>query len=302
MNDHVARPAPPETARTSVRFDADCRNRAGLAAPGSGAHRGATAGPAVLRTANRAPPVLTDAASVDCAPSDAADINAATRTGCLMTIFEVARSHMIESQLRPNKVTDDRVLNAFASIKRELFVPEHLRPVAYIDEDLPLGGGRYLMQPMVAARLLQAAAIARTEAALIVGAGTGYEAALTAMLARNVLALEQDPDLARHARTALVEHAIASVTVVEGPLHEGYRPRAPYDVILFGGAVAETTQDINAQLAEGGRLLAVIKPVNGVGRATMATRTGGVLAQRVIFGAATPLLPGFVPKPAFEFC
>ncbi|MBV8507893.1 MAG: protein-L-isoaspartate O-methyltransferase, partial [Alphaproteobacteria bacterium] len=170
------------------------------------------------------------------------------------------------------------------------------------DEDLPLGGGRYLMEPMVAARLLQAAAIARTDAALIVGAGTGYEAALTAMLARNVLALEQDPDLARHARTALVEHAIASVIVVEGPLQQGYRPRAPYDVILFGGGVAEAPLDINAQLAEGGRLLAVIKSANAVGRATMTTRTGGVLAHRVIFDAATPFLPGFTPKPAFEFC
>lgn len=219
-----------------------------------------------------------------------------------MSVFEVARSHMLESQLRPNKVTDDRVLNAFATIRRELFVPEHLRPVAYIDEDLPLGGGRYLMEPMVAARLLQAAAIARTDAALIVGAGTGYEAALTAMLARNVLALEQDTDVARHARTALVEHAIASVNVVEGPLHQGYRPRAPYDVILFGGAVAEPPQDINAQLAEGGRLLAVIRPGNAVGRATMTTWTGGVLAHRVIFDAATPFLPGFAPKPAFEFC
>jgi protein-L-isoaspartate(D-aspartate) O-methyltransferase len=219
-----------------------------------------------------------------------------------MAAFEVARSHMLESQLRTNKVTDDRVLNAFGSIRRELFVPEHLRPVAYIDEDLPLGGGRYLMEPMVAARLLQAAAIARTDTALIVGAGTGYEAALAAMLARNVLALEEDPELARHARTALVEHAIASVSVVEGPLREGYRPRAPYDVILFGGAVAETPPDINAQLAEGGRLLAVVKPVNAVGRATLATRTGGVLAQRVIFDAATSFLPGFAPKPAFEFC
>jgi protein-L-isoaspartate(D-aspartate) O-methyltransferase len=219
-----------------------------------------------------------------------------------MSVFEVARSHMLESQLRPNKVTDDRVLNAFASIRRELFVPEHLRPVAYIDEDLPLGGGRYLMEPMVAARLLQAATIARTDAALIVGAGTGYEATLTAMLARNILALEEDPDLARHARTALVEHAIASVSVVEGPLQQGYRPRAPYDVILFGGAVAETPQDINAQLAEGGRLLAVIKSVNTVGRATLTTRTGGVLAHRVIFDAATPFMPGFAPKPGFEFC
>jgi protein-L-isoaspartate(D-aspartate) O-methyltransferase len=219
-----------------------------------------------------------------------------------MAVFEVARSHMLESQLRPNKVNDDRVLNAFATIRRELFVPEHLHPVAYIDEDLPLGGGRYLMEPMVAARLLQAAAVARTDAALIVGAGTGYEAALTAMLARNVLALEEDPELARHTRTALVEHAIASVSVVEGPLREGYRLRAPYDVILFGGAVAEMPQDINTQLAEGGRLLAVVRPVNAVGRATLATRTGGVLARRVIFDAATPFLPGFAPKPAFEFC
>jgi protein-L-isoaspartate(D-aspartate) O-methyltransferase len=209
---------------------------------------------------------------------------------------------MLESQLRPNKVTDDRVLNAFASIRRELFVPEHLRPVAYIDEDLPLGGGRYLMEPMVAARLLQEASIARTDAALIVGAGTGYEAALTAMLARSVLALEEDPELARRARAALVEHAIASVSVVEGPLREGYRPRAPYDVILFGGGVVEIPPESAAQLADGGRLLAVVKPSNGMGRATLATRTGGVLARRVIFDAATPMLPGFASRPAFEFC
>jgi protein-L-isoaspartate(D-aspartate) O-methyltransferase len=219
-----------------------------------------------------------------------------------MTPFELARSHMIESQLRTNKVTDDRVLGAFAGIRRELFVPEHLRPVAYIDEDLPLGGGRYLMEPMVAARLLQAAAFVRTDTVLVVGAGTGYEAALTAMLARNVFALEEDTELARYARAALVEHSIASVTVVEGPVHAGYRPRAPYEVILFGGAIAQIPAEITAQLAESGRLLAVVRPANGVGRATLATRTGAVLARRVIFGASTPMLPGFAPKPAFEFC
>src|SRR5437764_2497094 len=156
-----------------------------------------------------------------------------------MTVFKVARSHMIESQLRPNKVTDDRVLNAFASIRRELFVPEHLRTVAYVDEDLPLGGGRYLMEPMVVARLLQAGTIARTDSVLVVGAGTGYEVAVLASLARNVIALEENPELARRARAALVEHAIATVSIVEGPLRDGYQPRAPYDVILFGGAVAE---------------------------------------------------------------
>ena len=218
-----------------------------------------------------------------------------------MIEFGAARAHMIESQLRPNKVIDARVLGAFAGIRRELFVPEHLRAVTYIDEDLPLGGGRYLMEPMVVARLLQAAAIERTDTVLIIGTGTGCEAALAAALARNVVALEEDPELARRARAALVEHSIASVSVVEGPLRRGYRLRAPYDVILCCGAVVEVPSEIDSQLAEGGRLLAVVKSATGIGRATLRKRTGGVMAQRVLFDAATPLLPGFLPKPAFVF-
>jgi protein-L-isoaspartate(D-aspartate) O-methyltransferase len=217
-----------------------------------------------------------------------------------MTVFEAARTHMIESQLRPNKVTDGAVLDAFARIRRELFVPERLQPVAYVDEDLPIGRGRYLMEPMVAARLLQMAFPKRTDTALVVGAGTGYEAALLGLMVRAVVALEDDAELARFARAALVEEGIASVNVIEGPLPEGYRARAPYEIILFGGAVADTPNEILGQLAEDGRLLAVIKAVEtGIGRATLATRTGGVIARSVIFDAATPLLPGFMPKPAF---
>jgi protein-L-isoaspartate(D-aspartate) O-methyltransferase len=218
-----------------------------------------------------------------------------------MTEFRAARAHMIESQLRPSKVVDARVLDAFAGIRRELFVPERLRAVAYIDKDLPLGGGRYLMEPMVVARLLQAGAVKRTDTALVIGAGTGFEAALTATLAKSVVALEENPELARRGREALVEHSIASVSFVEGPLPEGYRPRSPYDVILFCGAVVEVPSEINSQLAEGGRLLAVVKSTNGIGRATLKRRTGGVIAQRVLFDAATPLLPGFLSKPTFVF-
>lgn len=218
-----------------------------------------------------------------------------------MTEFGAARAHMIESQLRPSKVIDARVLGAFAGIRRELFVSDHLRMVAYVDEDLPLGRGRFLMEPMVAARLLQAAAIERTDTVLIIGAGTGCEAALAARLARSVVALEEDPELARRAREALVEHSIASVSVVEGPLPQGYRQRAPYDVMLFSGAVAEVPSEIESQLAEGGRLLAVLKSANGIGRAVLRTRTGGVVSQRILFDAATPLLPGFLPRPAFVF-
>ncbi len=218
-----------------------------------------------------------------------------------MNSFDAARTRMIESQLRPNKVTDDRVLGAFARIRRELFVPEHLRSVAYIDEDLPLGRGRYLMEPMVAARLLQAAAVKRTDTALIVGAGSGYEAAVAALLARAVVAVEEDAELAKQAHAAFVEHAIASVGIVEGSPAQGCRQRSPFDVVLFAGAVSELPSEIAAQLAEEGRLVVVIRPENGVGRAVLARRTAGLLARRVIFDAAIPLLRGFEPKPAFVF-
>ena len=139
-----------------------------------------------------------------------------------MSLSETARAKMIESQLRPNRVTDERVIEAFSRLRRELFVPEHLRGVAYVDEDLPLGRGRYLMEPMVAARLLQALMPDRKESALVLGAGVGYEAALLALLTRSVIALEDDEELARLGRAALVDHRIASVICVETPPAAGH--------------------------------------------------------------------------------
>ena len=219
----------------------------------------------------------------------------------VMTDYEAARLHMVESQLRPNKVTDERVIAACLSIRRELFVPPGLRGVAYVDEDLPLGGGRYLMQPLVAARLLQAAIVEPKDTALVVGAGVGYEAALLSLLARNVVALEENAELARIGRSALVDHRIASVSYVEMPAPLGHRQRAPYDVILFAGAVAAIPAEIGGQLGEGGRLAVVLRQRQQPGHATLLTQTGGILARRVMFDAAIPLLPGFAAKPAFVF-
>jgi protein-L-isoaspartate(D-aspartate) O-methyltransferase len=215
--------------------------------------------------------------------------------------YEAARANMVERQLQPNRVTDERLVNAFLGIRREEFVPERLRAIAYSDDDLPLGNGRFLMAPMVAARLLQAAEVARNDNALVVGAGVGYEAAVLALLCRSVVALEGDAELARQGRAALVEHRIATVSFVEDAQAQGSRLRTAYDVILFGGAVAEIPPEIPAQLAEAGRMVAVVKPDNGPGRATLTTRTGGVLGTRVMFDAATPVLPGFTRKPAFVF-
>ena len=218
-----------------------------------------------------------------------------------MTVPDATCLNMIDNQLRPNKVTDERVIAAFMRLRREAFVPERLRGVAYLDDDLPLGGGRYLMQPMVAARLLQAAEIGPKDSVLVIGAGVGYEAALAALLGRSVVALEEDARLARIGRSALVDHRIAAVSYVEEAMTQGHRPRSPYDVILFAGAVAMIPPEIEQQLAENGRMVVVLRPQAGVGRAVLITRTGEVLARHVMFDAATPLLPGFVAKPAFLF-
>ncbi|HTZ36355.1 MAG TPA: protein-L-isoaspartate O-methyltransferase [Stellaceae bacterium] len=216
-----------------------------------------------------------------------------------MSGYEAARANMIERQLQPNKITDARVINAFAGIRREMFVPERMHAIAYADDDLPLGNGRYVMAPMVAARLIQAAEIGRNDASLVIGAGVCYEAAVIALLARSVIAVESDPELARLGREALVEHRLATVSVVDSLQAQGARTRTAYDVIMFAGAVAEVPREIAAQLAEGGRLVAVVKPDAGPGRAMLTTRAGGVLSSRVMFDAATPLLPGFGRKPAF---
>ncbi len=218
-----------------------------------------------------------------------------------MTEYEAARSHMIASQLRPNKVGDERLLAAFRAVRREVFVPPSLRAAAYGDEDLPLGGGRSMMKPFVLGRLLQAALPRAGDNALVVGAGTGYEAALLARLLRKVVALEEDETLARLARFALAEEQAAQVSVVEEPLRKGYRARSPYEVILSAGAVAEVPAEILAQLAEGGRLVAVERGSEGPGRAVLIVRNGSAFVRRILFDAWVAPLPGFAPEPEFVF-
>lgn len=214
--------------------------------------------------------------------------------------FTAARQNMIESQLRPNRVTDENILAAFAAVPREVFVPAQLRSVAYIDDDIEVAPGRWLMEPMVLARLLQEAAPRREDVALAVGCGAGYCCAILARLVNTVVAVESDPDLAARATRTLAELSIDNVVVLEGPLAEGNPRQAPYDLILIDGAVEEVPQAIERQLGEGGRLVTVLRD-GPVGRALLLTRIGGVISRRILFDAAVPLLPGFARAPGFVF-
>jgi len=213
----------------------------------------------------------------------------------------VARLNMVESQLRTNKVTDEAVLAAFLAVPRERFVPPELSGIAYIDDNLPLGGGRVLLAPMVLARLLQLASVRSEDKVLEIGAATGYAAAILARLAEHVVTLENDGRLAAVARARLKELTAGNVTLVEGPLDRGYPAGAPYDVIVVDGAVAAIPDAVAQELAEGGRLVTVVKPEQGMGSGVLMTRIDGRLSQRPAFDAAAPLLPGLQPAPAFVF-
>jgi len=222
-----------------------------------------------------------------------------------MTNYAAARENMLESQVRPNGITDRRILAAMGEISREMFVPELRRGVAYVDEDILVAEGangrgpRYLIEAMAFARLVQLAEVKPTEKVLCVGAGTGYGSAVLAALAKSVVALECDPALVAEARKNLSQ--LDNVTVVDGNLEAGYRGEAPFDIILIEGRIAEVPTALLGQLVEGGRLVAV------VGEAEMAkaqVHVGGSQGSTVrqAFDASVAALPGFARKrPAFVF-
>jgi protein-L-isoaspartate(D-aspartate) O-methyltransferase len=215
--------------------------------------------------------------------------------------YAAARQHMIDSQIKTNKVTDARVIEALAALPREAFVAEAQKKLAYIDRPVAIGAGRRMTEPMVLARLLQSAHLTGSETALVVGAGTGYSAAILSRLVKKVLALESAPDLADRARAILAQFGIGNVSVVAGDLAAGRPADGPYDFILVDGAAELVPDALTAQLADRGRLAVVIKDHGVVGRGTLCTRADGVVSQRAIFDADAEVLPGFTRPQRFVF-
>lgn len=216
-----------------------------------------------------------------------------------MVDFPGLRTKMVDGQVRPNDVTDLRIIDAMGEIAREDFAPDDQRELAYLDRDLPLGegrGARVLIQPMVLARLLQLASITPKDKVLEVGSGSGYGAAVIARLAGSVVALEQDPRLAAIARQRL--SGTANAAVVEAPLWGGVPAGAPFDVIILNGAVGRFPEALAGQLATGGRLL-LVEGEGYAARAMLYVRSDAGVSGRSLFNASVPLLPGFEPVEAF---
>jgi len=200
---------------------------------------------------------------------------------------------MVESQLRPQGVTDPAVLAAMGAIPREQFVPEAARPLAYSDRALPLGNGRFLPAPAVLGELLTQMKPEAGQRALVVGSATGYSAAVLARIGLEVTALEVEPELAARARDL-------GLNAVEGPLAKGQPSGAPYDQILIDGAVEHIPEEIIAQLANGGRLGTALFD-KGISRLIVGRKAGGAFGYLTVSDAGSPALPGFERPKAFTF-
>lgn len=210
-----------------------------------------------------------------------------------MQDFEPARRAMVDSQLRPEAVTDRGVLAAMSLVERERFVPESARAFAYFDRPVRLAEGRAMMPPAALGRLLSELAPRAGERALVVGAGTGYAAAVLQAIGLQVVALESDEALAATARDA-------GIDTVAGDLASGWPKGAPYDLILIDGAVEEIPAALIKQMAPSGRLAGAIVD-RGVTRLVVGRAAGGSLGLRTLADADVASLPGFERPRAFTF-
>ena len=236
-----------------------------------------------------------------------------------MSGFTIARQKMVDGQVRPSDVTDIRIIDAMLAVPREAFVPPAQQAMAYLDIDLDVSAGlsetglsktglaktglaekRYLIKPVVTAKMLQAAEIRDTDNVLVVGCATGYSAAIVAKLAAQVTATEGDASLAAKAKDALAGLGFANVTVRAAAAADGDAANAPYDVIMLNGATEVAPAGLYRQLKDGGRLVGVFAMMQPQ-RATLVTHSHGDFGTRALFDAAVPVLPGLGRLPAFIF-
>lgn len=217
-----------------------------------------------------------------------------------MIDFEAARIKMVDNQVRTTDVTSHSVLRAFLTVPREAFVPEKAKSLAYIDNDIEVATGRFIMEASPLAKLLQLAEVTKDDVVLEVGCSTGYATALLSQLASAVVALESDAGLSALATEKLNQLGCDNVAVVTGDLEAGYAGEAPYDLIFVNGAVEQVSDALFAQLRDGGRLVTVV----GYGNASSARvffKEHGVVSESSHFNTSVKPLPGFRKAKQFVF-
>lgn len=220
-----------------------------------------------------------------------------------MTDFIQTRTNMVDGQIHPSGVIDPRILETFEKVPRELFVPERLQGVAYADEDLDIGQGRYLLEPMTHAKMIQAVQPVETDVVLDVGVGAGYSSAILSPMVMTIIALEHNKRQMDKAVKLWDRLDVCNVALIEGKLIDGVADQAPYSLIIINGAVEAVPDALLNQVDVGGRLIAIIRKTGQtVGQVTLFIRSEkGDVSSKVLFDASAPFLKGFEPKTHFKF-
>lgn len=218
----------------------------------------------------------------------------------MTTNTKLARKSMLQGQIFTNRVTDGLVLEALRAIPREDFVADKYKNVAYVDDDIPLGQGRYLPQPLVFARMLQLAEIERSHRVLDIAAGTGYSSAVISCLAKEVIALESDSELTASASVNLNKLDIENVNLVAGDLILGAPEYKLYDVIIIEGTVEYVPDAILKQLKPGGRLVTVLAK-GKLGNIVVVHKGDKISTTSVHHQAITSRLEEFAKPKSFNF-
>lgn len=214
----------------------------------------------------------------------------------------LARTNMVNNQILPSQVTDTRLTDAILKTPRELFVPLEYAGVAYSDTPIAIGNKRYLMEPAIFSRLAQLANIGAGDMVLDLGSGTGYSTAIFAHLAKKVISIEPEEKLASTANYTLNQLGIRNAIIISETLLDGHPEGGPYQAIFLNGAVEKIPEQLIDQLADGGRLVAVVKKHKRQGEAVLVERRGATVTQRVMFTANVALITGEdTDKPLFEF-
>ncbi|MCC6597492.1 MAG: protein-L-isoaspartate O-methyltransferase [Alphaproteobacteria bacterium] len=220
-----------------------------------------------------------------------------------MMDFQKARRNMVDCQIHTAGVILPGLLQSFETVPREKFAPRHAQATACRDQDLPLGEGRFLLEPMVQAQMIQALEPQIDHVVLDIGGATGYAAAILSSLVSTVVAVEENETMLDHGIRTWRDLGYFNIVGLKGWLREGNPEHAPYNAILLNGAVESVPRNILSQLVVGGRLLTIIRKSGEVmGEVTMFTNTGdGHFPSIRLFSAGAQYLPGFAPEPVFHF-
>ena len=216
--------------------------------------------------------------------------------------FKIARKNMFENQIRANKVTSLNVINAFLDVPREKFVPDALQEISYVDEDIQLSRNRFMMKPMILARLFQSLNLKGNENILHVGSNSGYGSAILSRMCSSVISLESDKKLFETSIHTFSNMGFDNVVPLHGSMENGVEKEAPFDIIFIEGSIETEPKSLFGQLNENGKLIAIIRPANiKIGKAKLFFKISNEIGLENLFDAQVSKLSIFKSKTKFSF-